>query len=93
MAESGRLESQAAGVDGFRPDGELREVGLQPGKMLSHRRLDGKIGEEGMGEAWKETDTTRNQPVAIKILPEAFANDPRRGLLVVQNWFEEFRKR
>ncbi len=46
--------------------------------MLSHYRLDAKIGEGGMGEVWKATDTTLGRPVAIKILPEAFSADPER---------------
>jgi serine/threonine-protein kinase len=53
-------------------------MNLQPGIKLSHYRLDAKIGEGGMGEVWKATDTTLDRSVAIKILPEAFAEDPDR---------------
>ena len=51
---------------------------LQPGTILSHYRLDRKIGEGGMGEVWRGIDTTLDRPVAIKILPEAFSEDADR---------------
>jgi dipeptidyl aminopeptidase/acylaminoacyl peptidase len=53
-------------------------MSIAKGGMLSHYRLDGKIGEGGMGEVWKATDTTLGRPVAIKILPEIFAEDRER---------------
>jgi eukaryotic-like serine/threonine-protein kinase len=53
-------------------------MNLQPGTLLSHYRLEAKIGAGGMGEVWRATDTTLDRSVAVKILPEGFSEEPER---------------
>ena len=48
------------------------------GSKLAHYEIVSKLGDGGMGEVWKARDTVLNREVAIKILPEAFAQDPER---------------
>lgn len=53
-------------------------MSLEPGLALLHYRLVQPIGEGGMGVVWKAIDTTLDREVAIKLLPEFFANNPER---------------
>ena len=48
---------------------------LQPDTMLGIYRLIDRLGAGGMGEVWKAEDTRLGRTVAIKILPQAIAND------------------
>ena len=52
--------------------------GIPTGKQLGHFRIERLLGAGGMGEVYLATDLALDRPVAIKVLPEELARDPRR---------------
>ncbi|MEQ1910376.1 MAG: serine/threonine-protein kinase [Vicinamibacterales bacterium] len=53
-------------------------MALTPGTRLGVYEIIAQIGEGGMGAVFRATDTSLSRPVAIKVLPDAFAGDPER---------------
>ena len=51
---------------------------LTPGTTLGPYSVTAKIGEGGMGEVYRARDTKLDRDVALKVLPQAFTDDPDR---------------
>jgi len=48
------------------------------GQSVAHYQITDKIGAGGMGEVYRATDTRLNRQVALKVLPQVFAQDEQR---------------
>src|SRR6516162_9535080 len=48
------------------------------GETIAHYQVTAKIGEGAMGEVYRATDTKLHRDVAIKVLPQSFAQDSER---------------
>src|SRR5262245_2901296 len=51
---------------------------LTLGARLGHYTIERSLGAGGMGEVYRARDTRLNRDVAIKSLPDLFADDPER---------------
>lgn len=56
----------------------ISPVSLPPGARLGPYEIVAPLGAGGMGEVYRAHDSRLNREVAIKILPEAFAQNPER---------------
>ena len=53
-------------------------MSLHLGTTLGPYQVTAKIGEGGMGEVYRARDTKLDRDVALKVLPQAFTDDPDR---------------
>jgi serine/threonine protein kinase len=53
-------------------------MSLAAGTTLGPYEIVALIGAGGMGQVYNARDTKLKREVALKVLPEAFANDPER---------------
>ncbi len=53
-------------------------MALNVGARLGHYDVTALIGQGGMGEVYRARDTKLCRDVALKVLPDLFADDPER---------------
>ncbi len=51
---------------------------MRSGQRIGCYEVTAKIGEGGMGEVFRARDTKLDRDVALKVLPQAFTDDPDR---------------
>ncbi len=61
-------------------------MSLSPGTRLGSYEVTALIGQGGMGEVYRAHDTKLGRDVALKVLPDLFADDP-------EHLFEELKQR
>ncbi len=53
-------------------------MALDVGSRLGHYDVTALIGEGGMGEVYRARDDKLDRDAALKVLPQAFTDDPDR---------------
>src|SRR5437867_1658493 len=78
---SSRLTRSQPSQAGFHLTSTLAKVNkakMNLRETIAHYRITAKLSVGGMGEVYRATDTKLGRDVAIKIIPEAFAQDADR---------------
>lgn len=53
-------------------------MSLTPGTRIGAYEITGRIGTGGMGDVYRAVDSNLGRHVAVKVLPDTFANDADR---------------
>src|SRR5947209_8656427 len=73
------MESQGpSGCARMRAIGDPSGMSLSAGSQVGSFTILSHIGSGGMGDVYRARDHKLERDVAIKVLPDAFANDPDR---------------
>ena len=76
--KSGHPRCAAARPEKARPENNPRRMTLTAGTRLGSFQIVSLIGAGGMGEVYRARDTQLDRDVALKVLPDALADDSER---------------